>query len=385
MNTNVLVMYYIGLLSGTSIDSIDAAIVKFSETAQIEIIYTHSHPIPSDLKNQTLALSQSGQTTLKEVGELDSKWGSLFADSVNTLIKNSNFDPKKIIAIGSHGQTLWHQPKGEIPFTMQIGDPNIIAKKTGIMTIADFRRGDLALGGQGAPLAPAFHRHYFSNIITDRIIINLGGIANISYLPAEAGQPIIGYDTGPANSLLDSWCMMHTNQPYDQNGKWAQTGQIQKELLNQLLADNYFSLPYPKSTGKDYFNMKWLTHYLNNTPYNIGHAQQAKDIQATLTELTAITLSDAILALPLTKGKNKTEIVLCGGGAHNHYLTTRIQHHLGNAFIIFNSEELGVGPDWVEAALFAWLAKANMENRALDYTMITGASKPTILGARFIP
>lgn len=375
-------MYYIGLLSGTSIDNIDAAIVKFNESAQIEILHTHAHPIPLDVKNQTLDLSQSGQTSLKEVGELDSKWGSLFADSVNTLIKQSNFDPKKIIAIGSHGQTLWHQSKGALPFTMQIGDPNIIAKKTGIMTVADFRRADVALGGQGAPLAPGFHQHFFSSTTKDRIIVNLGGIANISYLPADPHQSIIGYDTGPANSLLDSWCMMHQQTHYDANGTWAQAGEIKSKLLNTLLTDNYFSRPYPKSTGKDYFNIKWLTDYLNHESSNIIHPQEAQNIQATLTELTAVTLSNAILALSL---KDKPEIVLCGGGAHNNYLISRIQHHLGNNFIIFNTEKLGVGPDWVEAALFAWLAKANIDKIPLDYTKITGASNPTVLGARFIP
>lgn len=370
--------YYIGLLSGTSIDAIDAALFAFKGSSQIvSLVYAHSHPIPLELKNQTLALTQSGQTTLKQMGELDFKWGHLFSQSIQFLLKKSQINPKNIIAIGSHGQTLWHQPQGEYPFSLQIGNPHIIAKTTNILTIADFRRSDIALGGQGAPLAPKFHQCHFQNTHRDRVVLNLGGIANISYLPKDPCQSLIGYDTGPANSLLDSWCQLHHNQAYDNQGQWAQSGQIQKNLLTQLLKDPYFKHPYPKSTGKDYFNLDWLTPHLNTTT-------QPVDIQATLTELTAMTIAQGIQALPLDV-KNKTEIILCGGGTYNIYLIKRLEHHLGDQFIIYNSESFGIDPNWVEAALFAWLAKANIEKIALDYTTITGAAKPTTLGIRYYP
>lgn len=377
--------YYIGLLSGTSIDSIDAAIVHFKHPKQINILHTHSHPIPPDLKAKTLALSQSGHTSLKQIGELDSQWGHLFADSVLSLLEKTKVHAKKIIAIGSHGQTLWHQPKGDFPFTIQIGDPHIIAKKTEILTIADFRRGDMALGGQGAPLAPAFHQHYFQHPDIDRVIVNLGGISNISYLPSDPSQPIIGYDTGPANSLLDSWCMLHQKKPFDENGQWAQTGEIQPSLLNLLLSDPYFAKAYPKSTGKDYFNINFLTNILKSIPYNIEDPYRPQDVQATLIEFTALTLCNAIKMLPLSIGSQPSEIILCGGGAHNTYLSERIQHHLGSHFKLYQSAHVNMDPNWVEAALFAWLAYSNIENTTLDYTAITGASKPSILGIRCLP
>ena len=379
--------YYIGVLSGTSIDAIDAALFNFNEFSQIALIHTHSHPIPPELKNQTLALTQSGHTTLKQVGELDYKWGHLFSESIQFLLKKSQINLENITAIGSHGQTLWHQPKNEYPFTLQIGNPHIIAKITNILTIADFRRGDMALGGQGAPLAPKFHQAYFQNTHHDKIVLNLGGIANISFLPRDSNnsnQTLIGYDTGPANSLLDSWCQLYHNQAYDNQGQWAQSGQIQQDLLNQLLADPYFKRPYPKSTGKDYFNLNWLTD--NISACNIPSTCPAADIQATLTELTAITIAQGIKILPLdTNTSHKTEIILCGGGAYNTYLIKRLEYHLGSPFILSNSQSLGIDPDWVEAALFAWLAKANIDNIALDYTAITGAAKPTVLGVRYYP
>lgn len=376
--TNNLNNYYIGLLSGTSIDAIDVALFNFNENSQINLIHTHSHPIPLALKNQTLNLTQSGQTTLKQVGELDFKWGQVFSESVQYLLEKFQVNAQNIIAIGSHGQTLWHQPQSECPFSLQIGNPHIIAKSTNILTIADFRRGDIALGGQGAPLAPKFHQAYFQSHHHDRIILNLGGIANISYLPKDSNQVLIGYDTGPANSLLDSWYQLHhNNKSYDDQGQWAQSGQIHSLLLNQLLADPYFKDSYPKSTGKDYFNLNWLTAHLNIT-------LPPEDIQTTLTELTAITISQNIQALPLDT-HHKTEVILCGGGVYNHYLIKRLEYHLGYQFILSSSKYFGIDPEWVETALFAWLAKANIDNIALDYTSITGAIKPAILGIRYYP
>jgi len=382
-------MYYIGLLSGTSVDTIDAAIFQFQNTSthdnSIQMMHGHAHPIPSALKKQTLALSQSGHTTLTQIGELDTQWGHLFANSIQTLLMQSGLDAQQILAIGSHGQTIWHQPLGDLPFTMQIGNPHIIAKTTGIPTIADFRRGDMALGGQGAPLAPAFHEYYFYSPIADRIIINLGGISNISYLPKNKTHATIGYDTGPANSLLDGWCLIHQNQSYDAQGQWAQTGTIHIPLLTILLSDPYFAKPYPKSTGKDYFNLQWLNQYIDIISNHISHPIPPEDIQATLTELTAITLVQAISDLPV---ESPPQIILCGGGLHNTYLLSRIQYQL-NAFDfscdIIPTPELGIHPDWIEAALFAWLAKNHIENIPLDYRHITGARKPTVLGVRQNP
>ncbi|KAJ6642795.1 Anhydro-N-acetylmuramic acid kinase [Pseudolycoriella hygida] len=277
--------YYIGLISGTSMDAVDAVLVDYS-TMPGKIIERHSEPIHADLKNKIFQLISSTSSALPLLGKLDVEIGKLFAQTVNKLILKSKLKKTDIVAIGSHGQTVWHEPWGENPFTLQIGDPNIIAEETGITTVADFRRRDIAVGGQGAPLVPVFHETLFRTDKEDRVVLNLGGIANISVLPMTLESPIIGFDTGPANILCDSWIQRHSNKPYDENGCWALSGSVSEKLLTEMLADNYFNRQYPKSTGREYFNIAWVDQFLQDFD---GYLKP-EDVQATLVELTALTV-----------------------------------------------------------------------------------------------
>ena len=255
--------YYIGLLSGTSMDGVDAAIVDFSENKPPKLIASHAEPIPELLREKTRLLCVPGDNEINRLGEADVEWGHLFATATLKLLKLANISAKEIIAIGSHGQTIRHKPTATTPFTLQIGDPNTIAALTQITTVADFRRMDMAFGGQGAPLAPAFHRYLFQKSARDTMVINIGGIANITYLPANFTAKIIGFDTGPGNTLMDAWCRKHINRPYDENGEWAMQGQINDTLLDRLLKDAYFSQQAPKSTGPEYFHLTWLNSSFN--------------------------------------------------------------------------------------------------------------------------
>jgi len=362
--------YYIGLLSGTSMDAIDAAIIDFSSHVP-SIISTHSHPIPSDLQEKTRILYTSGNHEIQKLGKLDIEWGKLFGQAVITLLAQSDCRRDHIIAIGSHGQTIRHHPEGEIPFTLQIGDPNTIAMLSGINTVADFRRMDIACGGQGAPLAPAFHHHLFQHKDYDTFVINIGGISNITYLPSNSRLPLIGYDTGPGNTLMDAWSRRHLNRPYDENGTWAMQGNLNLDLLDKLLKDPYFSQLPPKSTGPEYFHLNWLD----------SDDSSPKDTQRTLLELTAQTISNEVLRLAKT---NDTRVLLCGGGARNHALFQRLESILGPRFAIETTDRHGVASDWLEAMLFAWLAKMRIEETALDLSQITGSRKRKVLGGIFL-
>lgn len=281
--------YYIGIISGTSMDAIDAVLVDYT-TMPGEILATHSVPMPVDLRNNLLRLISSEPFTFPFFGELDVRLGQLFAKTVNQLIQKSNVNRKNIKAIGSHGQTVWHQPDGINPFTIQIGDPNIVAEETGLTTVADFRRRDIALGDQGAPFVPIFHEALFRTPTEDRIVLNLGGIANVSVLPKSVNNPSVGFDTGPANTLSDVWIQKHLNKPFDANGEWAKSGRVNEKLLTNMLSDEYFARKLPKSTGREYFNGSWITKYLQNVD-----DLKPEDVQATLIELTAMTV---------LKGKN---------------------------------------------------------------------------------
>lgn len=277
--------YYVGIISGTSMDAIDAVLVDYS-TMPGKIIATYSEPMPADIKTNLMQLVSSEPFTFTVLGNLEVKIGRMFAQTVNKLIQKTNLDTRNIRAIGSHGQTVWHQPDGENPFTIQIGDPNIIAEETRITTVADFRRRDMAVGGQGAPFAPVFHEALFRNAAEDRIVLNLGGIANISVLPRNLELPICGFDTGPANTLSDLWTQQHLNKPYDNDGSWAASGCINKELLRLMLLDPYFDRQIPKSTGREYFNLAWVNKYL----CDLTTPPEPADVQATLVELTALTV-----------------------------------------------------------------------------------------------
>lgn len=367
-------MLYIGLLSGTSIDSIDAGLWSFSKDRTAELVYSINHPIESSLRDSLLNLSHQGQCSLIELGSLDHRLGCLFAQACQTLIEKSGISKSKIQAIGSHGQTIWHEPHSERPFTLQIGDPNIIAQTTGLMTIADFRRADMALGGQGAPLVPAFHHWLFHSSKVDRILVNIGGIANISILKKEQNQAVLGYDTGPGNCLLDSWTLQHWNKPFDQDGQLAMQGTSHASLLEGLLKAPFFAKSFPKSTGRETFNLTWLEPYLE------GFHGSPADVLATLVDLTTKPISQAI-----QHHVDSAEVYVCGGGTHNPALMQSLQKHLGPHFNIMSIETLGMSPDWIESACFAWLAKQRYENQAIPLRKITGSVKNTLLGGIYSP
>ena len=361
--------YYIGLMSGTSMDGVDAALVSFSHQ-KIQLIATHAIKMPSEIKSALEALVRSELISLKTLGELDRQLGELFSDAVLALLKNAAVSTEKITAIGSHGQTIYHSPQGQHPFTLQIGDPNVIAARTQITTVADFRRRDVALGGQGAPLTPAFHAYLFGDQeagIGDQFVLNLGGIANITYIPADKSHAVIGFDTGPANTLLDRWCEKNTGKLFDENGDWARSGKLNDALLTMLLSDSYFQKPFPKSTGREYFNLTWLEKYL---PPNMKPA----NVQATLVELTARSIINAI-----KKYFSSGEILICGGGVQNNFLLNRLKE-LAHPLTVHSTAEFGVDPAWVEALAFAWLAKQTLDKKTGNLTAVTGAKRSTILG-----
>ncbi len=357
---------YIGLMSGTSVDGVDAALLKIEET-QLELIAHHSESMPRDLQSSIQAISQTGDNEIERLGVLDRQLGRLFANAAQALLNQQGLSADAITAIGSHGQTIRHRPPTAQPgaeaFTLQVADPNTIAEHTGITTVADFRRRDIAAGGEGAPLAPAFHHAMFRADHCDRAIVNIGGIANVTLLNND---PTSGFDTGPGNTLMDGWCRRHLAQEFDYDGRWAATGQVQQEILAGLLNHPYLSTPTPKSTGKEIFNLELLEAFpLDN--------YQAQDIQATLAEFTIQTIANA---LP----QAIEEIYLCGGGAHNGYLRSRLQLQLPGRKIAA-TDSLGVPPDWVEAAAFAWLAAQTLDGRVGNMSSVTGAAGERVLGA----
>ncbi len=364
---------FIGVLSGTSMDAIDVALVAFNQDSP-QLLATTTYPIPPEFRAQCFDITYSGQCSLDDLGTLDANAGILFAEAVLSLLKQKNISPKQIRAIGSHGQNLRHSPHLNPPFTLQIGDPNIIAERTGIPTVADFRRRDIAAGGQGAPLAPGFHANVFKSQTENRVIINIGGISNVTFLPASSHNPITGFDTGPGNCLMDIWMLQHLNYSFDKGGRFASSGTVHPILLQECLQDPYFSKKPPKSTGREYFNDKWL----NKNIHGINVAPIApRDIQATLLALTAYSIGDAILQY----GPNNAAVFVCGGGTHNTFLIETLKNYLQRP--ISSTETLGVPPDWVEAMLFAWLAKQTLEGKTGNCPTVTGAKNPAVLGGIF--
>jgi anhydro-N-acetylmuramic acid kinase len=363
---------FIGLMSGTSVDSIDAVLVDFIGTGT-QLKAVHTHPWPASLRETLLTLSQETreQSTLHDIACLDIQTGELFAEAALALLEKSATLPNQIRAIGSPGQTLYHHPVGTPPYTWQIGDPNVIAQRTGITTVADFRRRDMAAGGQGAPLAPALHNALLRSSHEDRLVLNLGGIANITLLPADPNSPVIGFDTGPANALLDAHIYQHRRLPLDEQGAWAATGQIQPALLNSLLSDPYFARPAPKTTGRDYFNLNWLTRYTTSVAY------RPEDIQATLAQLTVTSVAQAIFPY------NPQRLLVCGGGVHNPLLMKGLSQQLPGCVVESTSTQ-GIDPDWVEAVTFAWLAKQRLEQQPGNLPSVTGARQAVVLGSIYI-
>jgi len=367
--------YYVGLLSGTSMDGVDAAIVEFTAHSY-SIIHHYCAPIPQSLQVATLQLiTATTPCSLYQLGGLDAQWGELLGKVTLELMAQAQLNPSQIIALGSHGQTICHAPSAAVPFSLQIGDPNRIAKQTRLPTVADFRRSDLALNGQGAPLAPLFHQWLFQHPTTHRVVVNLGGMANITLLPKQLNTAIVGYDTGPANALLDAWCQQHQGMPFDDQGQWSRQGMAHPGLLVSCLQDRYFQQNFPKSTGKEYFNLLWLnqklTHWPDLTPV---------EVQATLVQLTAITIAQAI-----KQHFNEAQVILAGGGAYNTALIEQLQQQLGTNYPLLSSQTWGYEPNWIEAALFAWLAQCRIEQRPLALQSITGATHSQILGGLYLP
>ncbi len=360
--------FYIGLLSGTSVDGVDAGLFEFDSHNNIALLSRHHQPYPPEIRDAILRLSQSGDNEIDRMGALDVALGELFGRAALRVIEQENIHAANIAAIGSHGQTIRHRPNQNYAFSLQIGDPNTIAHISGITTVADMRRMDMAAGGQGAPLAPAFHQAVFCSHNERRCIINIGGISNISVLHDDKNK-VIGYDTGPGNLLMDSWVSTHLHRNYDENGDWAKTGNINKALLMKLLSHSYLQKAFPKSTGREDFNRAWLDQVLSEQ-----EAMAPEDVQATLCEFTALSLSQSIQQHEIDAA------YICGGGAHNQTLMARISAHLPS-IKVDSTSALKIDPDWVEAGLFAWLAKQRLDRNATNLSSVTGASEAKILGA----
>ena len=364
---------YVGLMSGTSLDGIDVAIVDFGNFPP-RIIYGHTTPYPDSVRQRLHNLCQSPSTTLDLLYGLDAELGELYAKTVNQALELASIDSAGVAALGCHGQTIRHSPDSAMPYTAQIGDPNRIAALTGITTVADFRRKDIALGGQAAPLAPAFHRFMFRSSDENRGLINIGGIANISYLPADTMQPVLGFDTGPGNTLLNYWNEKNQGSAFDDAGTWAGSGSVIDSLLEKMIStEDYFRLDPPKSTGTEFFNPHWLLKFIDEN-------YKANDVQATLVELTAVTIANAISQLP----QRLESIYVCGGGAHNNYLLERLEANLAQGKLA-TTKALGLDPDFVEAAAFAWLARERIKLRTGNIPEVTQAQNAGILGGIYVP
>lgn len=364
---------FIGLMSGTSVDGIDAALVEIQDCSVNSIAFAeNSYGEP--LRTALLKLNSDPRLSLTEYISLDHQIAASFADTALMLLAQTNYTPADVLAIGSHGQTVFHLPNGDPAGTLQLGDPNIIAFRTQIDTVADFRRADVARGGQGAPLVPAFHAHAFKTN-HPRAILNLGGIANVTVLSTSGGGPI-GFDTGPANTLLDAWTQQHTGMAFDTSGEWAASGHPDTLLLDALLSDPYFSIKPPKSTGTDYFSIEWLNTYL--AQLNLT-CLAPKDVQATLLELTTSSVAACIYDQCLPN----TEVLLCGGGAHNRYLVEKLQEKLTETYSIGTTDDNGINGDFCEAIAFAWLAHRFKNSLHGNIPEATGASGHAILGGMY--
>ncbi|MCK4586366.1 MAG: anhydro-N-acetylmuramic acid kinase [Gammaproteobacteria bacterium] len=368
--------YFIGLMSGTSMDAIDVVLVDFSNNTP-KLIKTLNFSIPDSLRTELQALCQPGDNEIERLGHADTQLGKLFADAVDQLLNKSNLAAENILAIGSHGQTIRHCPEGNSPFTLQIGDANQIAERTGITTVADFRRRDMAAGGQGAPLVPAFHAALFNtDSETTRVVLNIGGISNITVLPKIKDVAISGFDTGPGNGLMDAWVQKYQQQNFDENGQWASSGNINEKLLAQLLTDDYFGKAPPKSTGRELFNLSWLEQQISQVDENIPKA----DVQATLAEFTVVSIADAINTHAFKKHSTETgEVVVCGGGTRNSFLMKRLSEQL-KPIEVKTTDDFGLPAEWVEAVAFAWLARETLANRPGNVPGVTGADHSVVLG-----
>ncbi|MES3041505.1 MAG: anhydro-N-acetylmuramic acid kinase [Pseudomonadota bacterium] len=363
-----------GVMSGTSVDAIDVVLADWRNPRQPVLLACISQPWSASLRADILALAGSQSDSIDTLGRLDRQIGMATADACLACLAKTSLPASAVTAIGFHGQTIRHHPDMTPPFTLQIGDPNTLAELTGISVVSDFRRRDMAAGGQGAPLVPAFHEQIFASADMHTVILNLGGIANITVLPAHSAvESTLGFDTGPANMLMDAWCQRHTGQSYDANGDWAAAGQVDAILLHRLLAHPYFSSPAPKSTGRESFGMVWLNEQLVSEQRDISTI----NVQATLAELTAISVRDAIEES--CQGMSG-ELLVCGGGANNKHLMTRLQEHLAH-WQVASTASRGIDPQWIEALAFAWLARQMVSGLTGNLPAVTGAHGPRILGS----
>jgi len=361
----------VGMLSGTSRDGVDAVLVNFSR-GSMDLLHALCTPYPPAIKLTLDQLLETGAPPTDEVATLlDENLGRFFARIAQNLVREAGMEMRDIRAIGSHGQNVWHDPGGQKPVTIQLGNGDLIARNTNTTVVADFRNADVTAGGQGAPLAPLIHQHLFYSAEEDRAVLNIGGIANLTILPATGG--LAGFDCGPGNCLMDGWTSRNLGKDYDNNGNWASKGVVCTDLLKRLLSDPYFCLPAPKSTGLEYFSMNWLDRAFADSNPEPGV------VQTTLLELTALSTANGLLEHIEPK-----RLLVCGGGAHNRFLMRRLAAALPDV-IVESTARYGADPDWVEGMLFAWLARERLQQKTQDTRPITGADRAVLLGEIFEP
>lgn len=379
---------YIGLMSGTSADGVDAALMRIQPNSRFELLDFISPSLPSTLKHSLLTLNDTPTLTLEHFCQLSFDIAAQFSQTTHTLLKKNGLKPGDIQAIGSHGQTIYHAP--QIPMSLQIGHPALIAKTTGIQTVADFRVDDMALGGQGAPFAPAFHQQLFASEQAC-FVVNIGGIANISYLQPNAAP--LGYDTGPGNALMDEICHAYFDKPFDEKGDLARQGSVNTAFLSQLLTHPYFSKSSPKSTGRETFNIDWLNAQAARYEQLSSTTLSKQELLSTLCELTAYSIAQQVQitqqSQPLTDAVKpatieNTTVWIVGGGAYNQYLIERIQHHLPN-HSVQSSERKQINPNAIEAMMCAWLAEQRIAQKSVPLAAVTGAKRDAILGGVWLP
>ncbi|HAA45151.1 MAG: anhydro-N-acetylmuramic acid kinase [Halomonas sp. 54_146] len=377
-------LYYIGLMSGTSLDGIDAALIAIEHDSPPRLLATHAEPMPDDLHHLLLTLCHAEKVSFAQLAAAEHAFCHCQAKAVQHLVASLSTHPEltitleQISAIGSHGQTIEHAPKGHdggSAYTLQLDNPSLLAELTGCTVVADFRRRDLAAGGQAAPLAPAFHQALFGRADAHQLVLNLGGFANLTWLSSQPSDPVIGFDTGPANVLLDGWFALHQGGRFDKNGEWAASGKVDDELLARLLSEPFFQQPPPRSTGRELFHLDWLRKHLSGKHLNGQEA--AADVQATLAELTAVSVAQGINQL--LSANDPLTLITAGGGAHNGYLMQRLAYHLPRATFT-SPAAYGWPEDWIEAGAFAWLAHQRLHHLPGNLPSVTGAQGPRVLG-----
>ncbi len=376
---------YIGLMSGTSLDGVDAALVEVGNAPsgnRPRLLGTHVEPMPAPLREKLWALCHAKQTSFAEMASAEDAFCRLQAEAVKALLLRSGTPREAVVAVGSHGQTIEHAPLGHAggpAYTLQLDNPSLLSELTGLTVVADFRRRDLAAGGQAAPLAPAFHEALFRVRREWRLVLNLGGFANLTLLPpAEDPRTPQGFDSGPANALLDAWHARHRGGDFDMDGAWAASGRVDKRLLTRLLAEPFFHLPPPRSTGRELFHLDWLDAHLTGE-------ERPEDVQATLAELTAESVALAVtMARERLEAPAAARMIPCGGGAHNRDLLSRLASRLPNS-VLTDGAASGWPADWLEAGAFAWLAWRRLQGLPGNLPSVTGAKGPRVLGGVYAP